>query len=287
MKDSEKLFGDYELSFKGKVRDIYNINDNRLLIVTTDRISAFDYVFEDIIPGKGILLTKMTKFWFKLTNQIITNHLLDKNEIKNLNISNEVTNRCMLVKKTKVLPIEAIVRGHLAGSAWESYKKKNIINNEITNKTYKEYQKFNQAIFAPSTKANVGEKDQNISFDEMKNIIGENLSVKIKEASLKLYEFAYKYAENKGVIIADTKFEFGLDENGDLVLIDEIFTPDCSRFWLYDNKEKKINYDSFDKQFFRNYLINMKWNNNQINIPEDIKQKLIQRYQLAYNLITS
>ena len=287
MKDSEKLFGDYKLSFKGKVRDIYNINDNRLLIVTTDRISAFDYVFEDIIPGKGILLTKMTKFWFKLTNQIITNHLLDKNEIKNLNISNEVTNRCMLVKKTKVLPIEAIVRGHLTGSAWESYKKKNIINNEITNKIYKEYQKFDQAIFTPSTKGNVGEKDQNISFDEMKNIIGENLSVKIKEASLKLYEFAYKYAENKGVIIADTKFEFGLDENGDLVLIDEIFTPDCSRFWLYDNKEKKINYDSFDKQFFRNYLINMKWNNNQINIPEDIKQKLIQRYQLAYNLITS
>jgi phosphoribosylaminoimidazole-succinocarboxamide synthase len=287
MKDSKKLFGDYELSFKGKVRDIYNINDNRLLIVTTDRISAFDYVFEDIIPGKGILLTKMTKFWFKLTNQIITNHLLDKNEIKNLNISNEATNRCMLVKKTKVLPIEAIVRGHLAGSAWESYEKKNIINNEITNKIYKKYQKFDQAIFTPSTKANVGEKDQNISFDEMKDIIGESLSVKIKETSLKLYEFAYKYAENKGIIIADTKFEFGLDENGDLVLIDEIFTPDCSRFWLYDNKEKEINYDSFDKQFFRNYLINMKWNNNQINIPEDIKQKLIQRYQLAYNLITS
>jgi len=239
MKDSEKLFGDYELSFKGKVRDIYNINDNRLLMVTTDRISAFDYVFEDIIPGKGILLTKMTKFWFKLTNQIITNHLLEKNEIKSLNISNEVTDRCMLVKKTKVLPIEAIVRGYLAGSAWESYKKKNIINNEITNKIYKEYQKFDQAIFTPSTKGNVGEKDQNISFDEMKNIIGENLSVKIKETSLKLYEFAYKYAENKGIIIADTKFEFGLDENGDLVLIDEIFTPDCSRFWLYDNKEKK------------------------------------------------
>jgi len=287
MKDSEKLFGDYELSFKGKVRDIYNINDNRLLIVTTDRISAFDYVFEDMIPGKGILLTKMTKFWFKLTNQIITNHLLDKNEIKNLNISSEVADRCMLVKKTKVLPIEAIVRGHLTGSAWESYKKKSIINNEITKKIYKEYQKFDQVIFTPSTKANVGKKDQNISFDEMKDIIGENLSVKIKETSLKLYEFAYKYAENKGVIIADTKFEFGLDENGDLVLIDEIFTPDCSRFWLYDNKEKEINYDSFDKQFFRNYLINMKWNNNQINIPEDIKQKLIQRYQLAYKLITS
>ena len=287
MKDSEKLFGDYELSFKGKVRDIYNINDNRLLIVTTDRISAFDYVFEDIIPGKGILLTKMTKFWFKLTNKIITNHLLEKNKIKNLNISNEVIDRCMLVKKTKVLPIEAIVRGHLAGSAWESYKKNNIINNEITNKIYKECQKFDQAIFTPSTKANVGEKDKNISFDEMKDIIGESLSIKIKETSLKLYEFAYKYAENKGIIIADTKFEFGLDENGCLVLIDEIFTPDCSRFWLYNNKEKKINYDSFDKQFFRNYLIDMKWNNNQINIPENIKQKLIQRYQLAYNLITS
>ena len=287
MKDSEKLFGDYELSFKGKVRDIYDINDKHLLIVTTDRISAFDYVFEDIIPGKGILLTKMTKFWFKLTNQIITNHLLDKNEIKNLNISNEVADRCMLVKKTKVLPIEAIVRGHLTGSAWESYKKKSIINNEITKKIYKQYQKFDQAIFTPSTKASVGKKDQNISFDEMKGIIGENLSVKIKEISLKLYQFAYKYAENKGIIIADTKFEFGLDENGDLVLIDEIFTPDCSRFWLYDNKEKKINYDSFDKQFFRNYLIDMKWNNNQINIPENIKQKLIQRYQLAYKLITS
>ena len=179
--------------YKGKVRDVYKIGDDLLVMIATDRISAFDYVFEDIIPGKGILLTKMTKFWFKLTNQIITNHLLDKNEIKNLNISNEVADRCMLVKKTKVLPIEAIVRGHLTGSAWESYKKKSIINNEITKKIYKQYQKFDQAIFTPSTKASVGKKDQNISFDEMKGIIGENLSVKIKETSLKLYQFAYKY----------------------------------------------------------------------------------------------
>ena len=279
---------DLNLSHQGKVRDIFEVkNQKYLLIYTSDRISAFDFVFDDTIPGKGILLNKLSLFWFEKTKEIIKNHIINFQTIKINNLSDEDKDRCMLVKKTKVLPIEAIVRGYLAGSAWQSYKKTKIINNKKSDIIYEEFQQFEKPIFTPSTKAEKGQRDQNISFEKMKSLIGEQLSEKIREVSIKLYNFAHSYAQKKGIIIADTKFEFGLDENNNLTLIDELFTPDCSRFWLYDAKTKEINYESFDKQFLRNYLISINWQNKQIPLPSDIKDELIRRYKLAYDLLTN
>ena len=270
----------HNLLFKGKVRNIYDYGDDRLLIYTSDRISAFDYVFKDEVPGKGILLTKMAKFWFNKTNHIIQNHILDEQ----LDIPEHIQKNCMLVTKTKVLPIEAIVRGHLAGSAWSTYESIGKVNNIEMAKSYKKYDKFKEPIFTPSTKAEIGDKDENISIEQMQGIIGVDLTEKIQRISIELFKFAYNFAKERGVIIADTKFEFGLDKDNKLVLIDEIFTPDCSRFWLYKNN--KIDYKSFDKQFFRDYLTSIKWNNNQIQLPENIKNSLLEKYQVAYNLIT-
>ena len=279
---------DLNLSHQGKVRDIFEVkNQKYLLIYTSDRISAFDFVFDDTIPGKGTLLNKLSLFWFEKTKEIIKNHIINFQTIKINNLSDKDKDRCMLVKKTKVLPIEAIVRGYLAGSAWQSYKKTKIINNKKSDIIYEEFQQFEKPIFTPSTKAEKGQRDQNISFEKMKSLIGEQLSEKIREVSIKLYNFAHSYAQKKGIIIADTKFEFGLDENNNLTLIDELFTPDCSRFWLYDAKTKEINYESFDKQFLRNYLISINWQNKQIPLPSDIKDELIRRYKLAYDLLTN
>tara|TARA_B100000953_G_scaffold300227_1_gene304066 strand:- start:8370 stop:9233 length:864 start_codon:yes stop_codon:yes gene_type:complete len=271
----------YNLIFSGKVRDVYDYEQEKLLIITTDRISAFDFVFDDEIEGKGIILNKMSKFWFILSNHLIKNHFLD---IKP-DIPEEFRNRVMVVKKTKVLPIEAIVRGHVTGSAWKEYKKSKTIHGESIKQNISEHGKLTEPLFTPSTKAEIGNKDENINFDRMKELVGLELAKKIKEVSLKLYNFAYKYAKKRGVIIADTKFEFGLDYNNELILIDEIFTPDCSRFWLI-NKEGGIDYSAFDKQFFRDYLISKNWNNNQIKIPANIKQELIHKYGTALNLLT-
>ena len=271
----------YDLIFSGKVRDVYDYKEGKLLIFTTDRISAFDFVFDDEIEGKGIILNQMSKFWFTLSKHLIKNHFLDINP----NIPEKFKNRVMVVKKTKVLPVEAIVRGYIAGSAWKEYKKSKTIHNENIKQNLNEHDKLTEPLFTPSTKAEIGNKDENINFDQMKKIIGIELSEKIKEVSLKLYSFAYSYAKKRGVIIADTKFEFGLDSNNELILIDEIFTPDCSRFWLI-NKEGNIDYSAFDKQFFRDYLIDSNWDNNQIKIPINIKQQLTNKYQTALNLLT-
>ena len=272
----------YELAFKGKVRDIYVIDNDKLLIYTSDRISAFDFTFDDPVIDKGILLTKMAKFWFDKTKHIVKNHLCETP----LDLSSKLKERCMVVTKTEVVPIEAIVRGHLAGSAWETYREDKMINGEVTEDKLDKYEKLNKPIFTPSTKADVGDKDINISKAEMDKIIGKELADEISRISLALYDYAYCYALERGVIIADTKFEFGLDKEGKLLLIDEIFTPDCSRFWLYDNELRKINYDAFDKQFFRDYLIKSNWNNEQIQIPDNIKQTILSKYNTAYELIT-
>ena len=272
----------YELAFKGKVRDIYVIDNDKLLIYTSDRISAFDFTFDDPVIDKGIVLTKMAKFWFDKTKHIVKNHLCETP----LDLSSKLKERCMVVTKTEVVPIEAIVRGHLAGSAWETYREDKMINGEVTEDKLDKYEKLNKPIFTPSTKADVGDKDINISKAEMDKIIGKELADEISRISLALYDYAYCYALERGVIIADTKFEFGLDKEGKLLLIDEIFTPDCSRFWLYDNELGKINYDAFDKQFFRDYLIKSNWDNEQIRIPDNIKQTILSKYNTAYELIT-
>jgi len=271
----------YDLIFSGKVRDVYDYKEEKLLIFTTDRISAFDFVFDDKIEGKGIILNQMSKFWFTLSKHLVKNHFLNISP----NIPEKFKNRVMVVKKTKVLPVEAIVRGYIAGSAWKEYKKSKTIHNENIKQNLSEHDKLTEPLFTPSTKAEIGNKDENINFNQMKKVIGVELSEKIKEVSLKLYSFAYEYAKKRGVIIADTKFEFGLDSNNELILIDEIFTPDCSRFWLI-NKEGNIDYSAFDKQFFRDYLIDSNWDNNQIKIPINIKQQLTNKYQTALNLLT-
>ena len=283
MKDIDNLSDNFELACKGKVRDVYNLGSDKLLIYTSDRISAFDFTFEDQIEGKGAILTKISKFWFEKTKHIIENHLC----VTDISLSQHLEERCMVVQKTKVVPIEAIVRGYLAGSAWETYNKTNMLNSRITTKDYKKNDKLDIPIFTPSTKAEVGDKDINIDIQKMKKIIGGELTDKIVNISLDLYSFAYEYAKEKGVIIADTKFEFGLDSDDQLVLIDEIFTPDCSRFWLYDYESKEINHDAFDKQFFRDYLIENKWKNEQIVIPKKIKKEIMLRYSTAYKLITA
>ena len=283
MNDIEILSKKYELEFRGKVRDIYKIDSNKLLIYTSDRISAFDFTFDDLIPGKGTILTKMAKFWFNHTKHIVNNHL---REVK-LDLPDNLQERCMVVEKTRVLPVEAIVRGHLAGSAWQTYKYNKEINGLVTEENYRQYDKLPEPIFTPSTKAEQGSKDININISEMKDIIGDELSNRVLNISIDLYNYAYEYAERKGVIIADTKFEFGLDSNNNLLLIDEIFTPDCSRFWLYDKNLKRINHDAFDKQFFRDYLVANNWDNDQITIPDDIKKKIITKYKTAYDLLTN
>tara|TARA_B100001564_G_C20615457_1_gene659649 strand:+ start:108 stop:965 length:858 start_codon:yes stop_codon:yes gene_type:complete len=283
MKNIDDLSEHFDLAFKGKVRDVYNYESDKLLIYTSDRISAFDFTFDDQIKGKGALLTKMAIFWFNKTQHIIDNHLCDTQ----VGISPGLREKCMVVKKTKVVPIEAIVRGHLAGSAWNTYKKDKTVNGVKTNKQYNQYDRLKNPIFTPSTKANLGEKDININISQMRTIIGEELTNRISKISIDLYNYAYKYAQKRGVIIADTKFEFGLDENNNLLLIDEIFTPDCSRFWLYDNELNEVNYDAFDKQFFRDYLIKNNWNNEQILIPENIKREIISKYNTAYDLIAN
>ena len=268
----------YKKLYSGKIRDVYEYDQQHLLIVTTDRISAFDYVFEEEILGKGSLLNKMSIFWFKLTNGIIKNHYIDKIP----KIDSNLISRSMLVKKTKVLPVEAIVRGHIAGSAWKSYQENGSINGIKITSGLSEYDRLSEPMFTPSTKSN---KDENISISEMKDMLGEEVSNKIIKASFDLYDFAYEYSKNRGIIIADTKFEFGLNENEDLILIDEIFTPDCSRFLKLD-AYGSYDLDAFDKQYFRNYLLANNWNKNQIKIPSDIKKNLMNKYQVAYDLIT-
>ena len=268
----------YKKLYSGKIRDVYEYDQEHLLIVTTDRISAFDYVFEEEVLGKGSLLNKMSIFWFKLTNGIIKNHYIDKIP----KIDSNLISRSMLVKKTKVLPVEAIVRGHIAGSAWKSYQENGSINGIKIASGLCEYDRLSEPMFTPSTKSN---KDENISISEMKDMIGEEVSNKIIKASFDLYNFAYEYSKNRGIIIADTKFEFGLNDEEDLILIDEIFTPDCSRFLKLD-ADGSYDLDAFDKQYFRNYLLANNWNKNQIKIPSDIKMNLMNKYQVAYDLIT-
>lgn len=268
----------YKKLYSGKIRDVYEYDQEHLLIVTTDRISAFDYVFEEEILGKGSLLNKMSIFWFKLTKGIVKNHYIEKIP----KIDANLISRSMVVEKTKVLPVEAIVRGHIAGSAWKSYQDHGSINGIQITPGLSEYERFSEPIFTPSTK---GKKDENISISRMKDMLGEKISNKIIKASFDLYNFAYEYSKNRGIIIADTKFEFGLNDNEDLILIDEIFTPDCSRF-LKLNADGSYDLDAFDKQYFRNYLLANNWNKNQIKIPPEIKKNLINKYQVAYELIT-
>ena len=268
---------------KGKVRDLYEIDEDKILIVQTDRVSAFDKVFPNGIANKGVFLTKISSFWFKFFNKYNT-HYIDESAERYLSKSDylKVKERCFVAKKHSPLQLESIVRGYLSGSAWKSYEQSGKINGQVYEKNLKKNQKLPKPIFTPSTKAKPGEKDINISDEALVSIFGEKLKKMISELSIKIFIQASEYAKKRGVIIADTKFEFALSESN-LVIIDELFTPDSSRFWI--EGQDKIHYD---KQLIRDWLISIKWSDKE-DLPEiepNLSKIVINSYKKIYDLLT-
>lgn len=285
-------FPNLNLVHRGKVRDMYAIpgHDDKLLMVATDRISAYDVVIS-AIPGKGAILTQLSLFWFDLLKDIVENHLITA-EVEMYPeackpYAEELRGRSMLVKKTKPLSIECIVRGYISGSFWSAYQKNNEVCGFKLPANMKESDKFAEPLFTPSTKADLGDHDENISIEEMRDIVGVEQADKIAEISVALYTRAADYARSKGVIIADTKFELG-ELDGKLILIDEVLTPDSSRFWPEDKYAPGKGQPSFDKQYLRDYLSSLDWDKNPPPppLPEEIVIKTKQRYEEAVKKIT-
>ena len=277
------------LLHKGKVRDVYQIDDKRLLMVASDRLSAFDVVLPDTIPQKGQLLTQISNFWFNKSKDIIANHLTHTPVQEVItNADSDLIGRAVVVKKLKALPVEAIVRGYIIGSGWKDYKNTGQICGIDLPKNLQQAEKLAEPIFTPSSKANVGDHDENISFEQMIEKIGKNLAQQIKEVSLKLYKMAADHAQLNGIIIADTKFEFGLDDDDNLVLMDEILTPDSSRFWNLAKYKIGTSPESYDKQFIRDYLETLDWDKTAPgpDVPQNIIAATANKYQEAYQLIT-
>jgi len=274
---------------RGKVRDVYDLEDN-LLIVATDRISAFDYVLPSLIPNKGKILTQLSKFWFDYTSFICPNHLLtaDVDEFPKILQKHRgiLEKRSMLVKKTKVVPVECVVRGYLSGSGWKEYQQTGKIGGIKLPSGLREASRLEESIFTPATKAEEGH-DQNITFKEMQKLVGTKLALKIRSVSLKIYQKASLYALSKGIIIADTKFEFGL-ENSELILIDEVFTPDSSRFWPKVSYSPGKPQPSLDKQFVRDYLETTGWDKKSSPppLPQSIIEQTSRRYFEIFCLLT-
>ena len=278
------------LLHKGKVRDIYEVDDKHLLIVTTDRLSAFDVVMNEPIPNKGFVLTQMADFWFRKLSYVVANHLsaIAPESVVSENEVAQVKNRAIVARKLKALPIEAIVRGYLSGSGWKDYQKTQTVCGIKLPQGLKESAKLDKPIFTPSSKEVVGQHDENISFEECEARIGKEIATRIKEISIKLYQEASAFAITKGIIIADTKFEFGLDDENNLVLIDEILTPDSSRFWPLDQYREGVSQPSFDKQFIRDWLESSGWNKTPPppSLPLDVITKTSQKYLEAFQKLT-
>ncbi|CEZ20035.1 Phosphoribosylaminoimidazole-succinocarboxamide synthase [Candidatus Methylopumilus planktonicus] len=278
------------LLHKGKVRDIYAIDDKHLLIVTTDRLSAFDVVMAEPIPFKGFVLTQMADFWFNKLSFVVANHLsgISPESVVAENEVIQVKNRAIVARKLKALPIEAIVRGYLSGSGWKDYQKTQSLCGIKLPQGLKESAKLSEPIFTPSSKEAVGRHDENISYEECEARVGKDVASSIKEISIKLYQEASTFALTKGIIIADTKFEFGLDDENHLVLIDEILTPDSSRFWPLDQYHEGASQPSFDKQFIRDWLENSGWNKTPPppSLPEDVIRKTSEKYLEAFKKLT-
>lgn len=276
---------------RGKVRDLYEVDSDHLLIVQTDRLSAFDVVLPTPIPGKGKVLTTVSNFWFKKLAHVIPNHLsgIDpESVVKTEEEREQVRGRAFVTKKLKPLPIEAIVRGYLVGSGWKDYKKTGKVCGIELPAGLQEAQKLPHPLFTPSTKAAVGEHDENISFEEAKKLLGAEKAEQVRNATLALYSEAAEYALTRGIIIADTKFEFGEDKSGKLYLIDEALTPDSSRFWPANQYKVGSNPPSFDKQFVRDWLESTNWNKQPPapQIPADVLQKTAEKYLEAQQLLT-
>jgi len=274
---------------RGKVRDIYAVGDDKLLVVQTDRLSAFDVVLDDPIPGKGEILTAMSNFWFKKFGSLMPNHMtdIDPTTVVAPDERDQVAGRAIVVKKMKALPIEAIVRGYIIGTGWKDYKKSGAVCGIPLPAGLQEAQKLPEVIFTPSTKADVGEHDENISFERMQEIVGPEIAAQVRDLAIKLYAAAAEYAAEKGIIIADTKFEFGLDEQGRVCLIDEILTPDSSRFWPASSYQVGSSPPSFDKQFVRDWLEVQPWNKQAPapHLPDDVAKKTAEKYSEALRLL--
>lgn len=273
----------------GKVREIYEVDDDKLMMVASDRISAFDFIMPNPVLDKGKILNKLSAFWFNFVSDIIPNHIITTNceEFPTEFRKEEFKDRSMLVKKLKMLPVECIVRGYITGSGWTEYQKSGTVCKIKLPEGLKECQKLDEPIFTPSTKAELGDHDENISFDRCKEILGDELAEKVKKVTIDIYKKCANYALSKGIIIADTKFEFGLDENGNLVLGDEVLTPDSSRFWPLDDYKVGRSQKSFDKQYLRDWLSDNGYRNNPPDeLPKNVLETTRNKYIEAYEKLT-
>ena len=279
------------LLHRGKVRDIFDIDENYMLIVTTDRLSAFDVVFDQPIPDKGKILTSIANYWFNKTNHIIQNHLssIGLEDVLSKEEAEALHGRAIVVKKLKPIAIEAVVRGYLIGSGWKEYKATGSICGISLPPQMCLAEKLESPLYTPSSKAAVGGHDANISFNETENIVGSEIATQIKKISLSIYNFAAEHALNCGIIIADTKFEFGLDSENQLTLMDEILTPDSSRFWSLADYTPGISPNSFDKQIIRDYLETLNWNKSPPApiIPEEIMIQTADKYRNVQTMLCS
>lgn len=276
---------------RGKVRDIYSVGDDHLLIVATDRLSAFDVVLPDPIPGKGAVLTAVSGFWFERTQALVPNHLADiplESVLPDRREREQVEGRAVVVRKLKALPVEAIVRGYLIGSGWKDYQASGAVCGIQLPDGLQLADQLPDAIYTPSTKAELGDHDVNIEYAQSVDLLGADLASRVRDVSLQIYTEAALYARQRGIIIADTKFEFGLDDNDELVLIDEALTPDSSRFWPQDEYRAGISPPSFDKQFVRDYLETLDWDKTPPGprLPGDIIQRTAEKYQQALRRLT-
>jgi len=297
--ESTNLQGKLPLVAKGKVRELYAVPNDKLLFVATDRISAYDVIMNNGIPGKGEILTSLSRFWFDYLKDVIPNHLADKGDpLTDGSLPEEVTrvetireqlkNRSMVVNKYKILPLEVIVRGYITGSAWSEYLKTGTVHGVKMPAGMQESQQFPEPIFTPSTKAEQGEHDENISKEQALKVLNGNQELldKIESSAIKLYEKARDYAATRGIIIADTKFEFGVDTDGTLVLVDEVLTPDSSRFWPKATYSLGATQDSFDKQYLRNWLVanGLKAKEN-VTVPQDVVKNTADKYREVYEML--
>jgi phosphoribosylaminoimidazole-succinocarboxamide synthase len=284
------VFPDLDLLRQGKVRDIYDLGDD-LLMVATDRISAFDVVMPNPVPGKGRILTQMSTFWFAMMEDLIPNHL-DTADVEQFPEAcrpyvDIVRDRSMLVRKAEPLSVECIVRGYLSGSGWKSYLESGSLCGIRLPEGLQESGRLPEPLFTPSTKADIGAHDENISFEQVEDMLGKDLSFRLKDVSLAIYKKAVEFAEPRGIIIADTKFEFGLID-GELVLIDEILTPDSSRFWPKDTYQPGGPQKSFDKQYVRDYLLSLNWNQKPPapELPPEVIENTRRKYEEALRRLT-
>lgn len=282
----ESSLSNLNLRVRGKVRDIYDIDEQTMLIVTTDRLSAFDVILPEPIPEKGRVLTRISNFWFHKTEHLIANHLTDiplEAVISNADERAKIEGRAIVVKRLKPLPVEAIVRGYLIGSGWKDYQQSGAVCGIQLAEGLQQAQQLPEAIYTPSSKAEVGDHDENISFDKTVELLGLEMAEKVRDMSLKIYTEAAAYAKQRGIIIADTKFEFGVDENNKLYLIDEVLTPDSSRFWSEETYKVGISPPSFDKQYIRDYLESLDWDKTAPapSLPKEVRLHCAEKYHQA------